>query len=119
MMAMPQMMAPCTEGSSIRLCQYLQNPDLPNRLGRECSTVYVIHQIPGFRTSGVSVPMIVRLLLPGCWGRGFTQNRDDFLRGCMGSTFTLKLRDMRIVMMARQPRPIQRGPELSFHVGHS
>jgi len=32
--------------------------------------------------------------------------------------FTLKLRDMRMVMMARQPRPIQRGPEFSFQVGH-
>ena len=32
---------------------------------------------------------------------------------------TLKLRDMRMVMMARQPRPIHSGPEFSLYEGHS
>ena len=32
---------------------------------------------------------------------------------------TLKLLDMRMLIMARQPRPIHRGPELSFQEGHS
>ena len=62
--------------------------------------------------------MIVRLLL--LEAAAVILDSEDFIRRLHeGSIATLKLRDMRMVMMARQPRPIQRGPELSFHVGHS
>lgn len=41
------------------------------------------------------------------------------INGEVSGGVTLKFRDMRMLMMARQPMPIQMGPLLSFQEGHS